>query len=983
MDLYKGAEVAKSEFAPGLPDPARFGRVTTLPAGRPLRWVIQRHLAERAGPHFDIRMGPDHGHKPTMLSWAARRLPEEPGQKTLAFMQPLHTGAYSDFEGEIVSGYGKGVVKTHDKGAVLVTKVSPDKINFVIIHRKHPETFTMIRKSGPPAGDVTERTRKTQGGTWLLVNTTPTEVIKHKKVHYAKVPAEEVHKLFDPEYLHQEKLDGSAALYKLFSDRIEALSYRPTTTGRPIVHTYRVGGMTGVNIPKHLVGSVLRGEIFGVRTPTGEAIPAQELGGILNASTLRALQKKQEQRVKLKNAIFNVLRYGKTPVSIDEPLARRMELLKEIMEHLPADTFRLPRSAATVEEQKKLWDDIRSGKYPLTHEGVVAWPRKGGKPTKVKLYKEHDVHVKEIFPGEGRLAGVGAGGFRYALKPGGSIVGEVGTGFSEEVRRQMHEHPEEFVGRIARIKAQEQFPSGAYRAPAFIALHEDYPGAQKAAMALFQGQDFSALRAALGGEAVPHLEIEPSDVAGGIPAELVAFAPAMTAGLAPQVKAVMERMPELAAAIRRSGAIVTPAHVAPAEFAHELGHATGIGKSRLYSGLAGMSGIVRSPLGLPVPGGGTLIGALAGIKKKSPKVAALAAMLVSSPILFEELRANLRARRALKQTGGWGPKARGALIGSYLSYLLPSAGSAALAALAALAAKKLMKRAGDGAMKKLAALTPEEIAAAQQQAASMLAPTTGAELAKTLATGAVFVPTLSTAWGGLRALGRGVRHPMTPLVIGGEGGIAGALKRRWAPKELMRGAKGVFSPTGIGLSGAFEGIGALTGAMADPEYRQQQIGYARALARQLGHMGRGAALKTHETFSGRLGPVFGLATSPIHAFMNPIATTAAFGQALKRLVSKKEAGVLEAAIKQSTDGECGTLVELVKRAGMFTKAPPPALSPEVAKELGVKTRKYSIADRLRALLTGMTPEELVSLRQGAGGVASLVNKIKSIVPLVA
>jgi len=61
------------------------------------------------------------------------------------------------------------------------------------------------------------------------------------------------------------------------------------------------------------------------------------------------------------------------------------------------------------------------------------------------------------------------------LKPGGDPVGKVGTGFSSEVRKQMMESPDDFIGRVARIRAQEQFPSGAYRAPAFLALHEDYP----------------------------------------------------------------------------------------------------------------------------------------------------------------------------------------------------------------------------------------------------------------------------------------------------------------------------------------------------------------------------------------------------------------------------------------------------------------------------------------------------------------------------
>jgi 2'-5' RNA ligase len=37
----------------------------------------------------------------------------------------------------------------------------------------------------------------------------------------------------------------------------------------------------------------------------------------------------------------------------------------------------------------------------------------------------------------------------------------------------MWQNPNEWVGRTARIRAQEQFPSGAYRAPAFLARHED------------------------------------------------------------------------------------------------------------------------------------------------------------------------------------------------------------------------------------------------------------------------------------------------------------------------------------------------------------------------------------------------------------------------------------------------------------------------------------------------------------------------------
>lgn len=473
--------MAKKEFAPGLPDPRRFGSPSQLPLNKLLSYVIQQHDAQRAGRHYDIRFGPDRGNAPTMMSWASRHLPAKPGEKRMAFQQPLHTGQYADFEGEIVQGYGKGTVKTHERGSVIVTKATPNQITFVVTHKKHPETYTLLRRTGPPAKPETARQMRSQGGSWLMINTTPQDVIKHKKVHYTNVPAAEVSKLFSPDYLHQEKIDGAAALYKVLSDRIEVMSYRPTTKGRPIVHTYRVGGTTGINIPKHLVGSVLRGELYGVRTSTGRAIPPQQLGGILNATTQRAIEKQRKEKVDLKSTIFNVLRYGKKDVPIETPLDERLKMLGEFQQYLPKGKFRLPEMARTPEEQKNLWERITSGKHPLTHEGIVAWPIKGGKPSKVKLYSEHDVHVREIFPGEKGLAGTGAGGFRYSLTPGGRLVGKVGTGFSAATRKQMWETPEEFAGRVARIKAQEQFPSGAYRAPSFIGLHEDYPAVKAAA----------------------------------------------------------------------------------------------------------------------------------------------------------------------------------------------------------------------------------------------------------------------------------------------------------------------------------------------------------------------------------------------------------------------------------------------------------------------------------------------------------------------
>ncbi len=93
---------------------------------------------------------------------------------------------------------------------------------------------------------------------------------------------------------------------------------------------------------------------------------------------------------------------------------------------------------------------------------------------------ERDVWIREIMPGSGRLEGKGAGGFKYSLSPDGPPVGEVGSGLSEDLRHELWSDPKAYLGRMARVRSQGAFPSGALRAPSLIALHEDYPLAKAA-----------------------------------------------------------------------------------------------------------------------------------------------------------------------------------------------------------------------------------------------------------------------------------------------------------------------------------------------------------------------------------------------------------------------------------------------------------------------------------------------------------------------
>lgn len=493
VEKAAGLDMTKlgADFAPGIQDRGRFGQTEQIPQGKLLQYVIQRHLAERAGPHYDVRIGggPPGGE---LYSWATKKEMPPPGGKIMLYQQPLHRGSYANFEGTLHHGYGKGTVKTHDAGSVMVTKAEPNKISFVVAHKKYPEYYTMIRSTGAPKDPKTDRQRHTQGGSWLLINTTPMNAARLlggtpdevglSKLKFTSVPADKVEKLFDPQYLHQEKIDGASALYHLLADKIEAVSYRQSKTGRPIIHTHRVfgpgGSKSGVKIPPELVGTILRGEVYGTRS--GKAIPPQELGGILNASVANSLQKQYQQRVKMRNAIFDVVRLGHQPIAPNSMTAeQRQQTLERVMASLPKDQFHLPQAETEPAGQRQMWQDITQGRNPRTQEGIIAWPQEGGRaPIKVKTMPESDVWIKHVFPGEGKYKGLGAGGFEYSTGPKTDIVGRVGTGFSDDVRKDMLANPDLWTDRMARIKSQGPFPSGAHRAPVFIARHEDYPLAE-------------------------------------------------------------------------------------------------------------------------------------------------------------------------------------------------------------------------------------------------------------------------------------------------------------------------------------------------------------------------------------------------------------------------------------------------------------------------------------------------------------------------
>jgi hypothetical protein len=449
------------QVALGLPNPNRYGNTSQLPVGQLIDWVVQRHLAERAGEHYDVRLGtPNLG----LLSWAVRKGLPAHGQKHLAIQQPVHSHSYKDFQGTIARGYGKGDVFTHDKGQALITRTSSNAVHFTVAHKGNPERFVLVK---------TGQGRDGKG--WLLINLTPTEPLGAEKKRYVPVSPERAEALIKnlPDVSTQPKIDGAHAVMQILKDKLEVVSPRIAKTNRPILYTEKlfhgIPNPYDYNVPSNLRGTQMRGEVYA-SDPSGNIIHPGELGGLLNSTIANSIKKQQAKGLNLRTALFDIDKLGKKPVG-DVPYLERYKMLESLLPHLPKNVHVIEQ-ATNPDAAMGLWNKIREGKHGLSQEGIVIH-RPIGNPYKAKLRNESDVWVREIFPGEGKYKGIGAGGYKYSLTPEGPIVGNVGTGLTDADRTDMWSNQQNYVGRVAKILSQEQFPSGAFRAPVHHSMHLD------------------------------------------------------------------------------------------------------------------------------------------------------------------------------------------------------------------------------------------------------------------------------------------------------------------------------------------------------------------------------------------------------------------------------------------------------------------------------------------------------------------------------
>jgi hypothetical protein len=447
------------EFAPGIPSKETVHQLPTVEAPTRWRFGVHEHHAKKRGLHFDLRLGdPETGHA---HSWAMKASWPEPGKSVYAIRQPTHTLKYIDFEGEIPSGYGAGKVHLRDREQVEVTKSDPGHVSFNVYRSSGPEEYSLHHLGGK---------------VWRLSNKTlhrGAAPLPESKPDYKEVPVEKI-PYDDPRYLFSAKIDDAHNLFYFpeTGSQIRVVSYRPSKKSGTgfIEHTHKVRSLFGKKTPKGLGGTILRGGLYAMHPERKKATEAHILGGLLNSDVWKS-REKQETEGSLVPVLYDVVKYKGRDVS-KAPYAEKLRILRNVQTQVPG--FELPKMALTPDSKRELVKLIKEKKLAHTEEGIVMWDVLEGKPPiKAKFRDDHDVHIRGFFPGEGKYKGKGVGGFVFSHTADGPIVGRVGTGLSDALRRDMHEHPGKYSGMVAVVEAQGKFDKGALRAPSFKQFHLD------------------------------------------------------------------------------------------------------------------------------------------------------------------------------------------------------------------------------------------------------------------------------------------------------------------------------------------------------------------------------------------------------------------------------------------------------------------------------------------------------------------------------
>ncbi|MEX2540071.1 MAG: non-homologous end-joining DNA ligase [Actinomycetota bacterium] len=289
---------AKRDFS-ATPEPAGGG--VTQPGNR---FVIQKHAAQRAGLHYDLRLE----RNGTLVSWAVRRgLPIIAGEKHFAAKTEDHPIAYLDFEAWIPQGeYGGGEMRIFDRGTYEAPEWEDGKMT--------------IRLNGERVRGEYHLVRTKQG--WLIFLSKRSAPIPPPPPPMKPMMAESGHKAFDdPDWTFEPKLDGVRTLAYVTPDATRLIS----RTGRD--QSVQYPELTGLATYVNALHAVLDGEIVAIDDKGQPSF--ERLQQRINLSSPTDVERAQKQ-FPVALYVFDVLWMDDRDLT-GLPLTERRKILKEIV----------------------------------------------------------------------------------------------------------------------------------------------------------------------------------------------------------------------------------------------------------------------------------------------------------------------------------------------------------------------------------------------------------------------------------------------------------------------------------------------------------------------------------------------------------------------------------------------------------------------------------------------------------------------------
>ena len=415
---------------------------------------LQEHHAKKSGKHFDLRLGDPTGKAHSWYSTKGGPTLPNPGESKIVRQTFTHKNDYMPFQGKLESGHGQGNVFLKQYAYALIHSASPKKIVFSVTKGKSTEDYGLVHLGGV---------------TWLLVNmTAPKEQQPKGRDRYREIgwkDSERDKLIAEDDVVVGAKLDGAHSLVLLRpGKRARAFSYREGKTGDLLEYTHKVADLYNTKY-KGSGDTILRGEVMALKKD-GSPLAAEKVGGLLNSTVLNSLGEQVASKLRTKIFLFDAVKVNGKDMS-GLPYQDRVKVLRDISAKYPV--FGVVPTAVTKEEKVALMKAIETEAHPLTREGVVIWTKKG--PVKSKIRKDWDVYVRDIFEGEGKYKGKAAGGFSYSFSRKGPIAGKVGTGFTDDFRKDLWENRKKYKGLVARLTAERQHESGALAKPSFDGWH--------------------------------------------------------------------------------------------------------------------------------------------------------------------------------------------------------------------------------------------------------------------------------------------------------------------------------------------------------------------------------------------------------------------------------------------------------------------------------------------------------------------------------